>query len=288
MGFLNKNQIEQFHNDGYLIINNFLSDEDVASLRKAIATIIDDFQPDQHRSIFTTTDTPKQARDTYFLESGDKIRYFFEEGALNENGELIVEKDRSLNKIGHALHWLNPDFKRVTFSNEVKGTLKDIGFKDPAIVQSMYIFKQPGIGGEVSPHQDSTFLHTEPMKIVGMWFALEDVTLENGCLWFIPGSHKEGISRRFIRNPDESSPNLTIYTDPNPDYDETKFIPGPVPKGSMVLIHGEVVHKSERNLSQNSRHIYTFHVIERENTTYSSDNWLQPTEKLPFPGVFDN
>ncbi|KAI9564545.1 hypothetical protein GHT06_008284 [Daphnia sinensis] len=288
MGFLNKDQIEHFHNDGYLIINNFLSDEDVASLRKAIATIIDDFQPDQHRSVFTTTDTPKQARDTYFLESGDKIRYFFEEGALNENGELIVEKDRSLNKIGHALHWLDPDFKRVTFSPKVKESLKDIGFKDPAIAQSMYIFKQPGIGGEVSPHQDSTFLHTEPMKIVGMWFALEDVTLENGCLWFIPGSHKEGISRRFIRNPDTSSPNLTIYTDPNPEYDETKFIPGPVPKGSMVLIHGEVVHKSERNLSQNSRHIYTFHVIERENTIYSSDNWLQPTEKLPFPGVFDN
>lgn len=84
----------------------------------------------------------------------------------------------------------------------------------------------------VSPHQDSTFLHTDPLNIVGLWFALEDVTLENGCLWFIPGSHKQGISRRFIRNPDTSSPNLTIYTQPNPDYDETKFIPGPVPKGS--------------------------------------------------------
>ena len=74
------------------------------------------------------------------------------------------------------------------------------------------------------------------MKIVGLWFALEDVTLENGCLWFIPGSHKEGISRRFIRNPDQSSPNLTIYTSPNPDYDETKFIPGPVPKGNATNV----------------------------------------------------
>ena len=83
----------------------------------------------------------------------------------------------------------------------------------------------------VSPHQDSTFLHTDPMRIVGFWFALEDVTLENGCLWFIPGSHKQGISRRFIRNPDPSSPNLTIYTNPNPDYDDKDFIPGPVSKG---------------------------------------------------------
>ena len=42
----------------------------------------------------------------------------------------------------------------------------------------------------VVPHQDSTFLHTTPMKLMGCWIALEDATLENGCLWFIPGSHK--------------------------------------------------------------------------------------------------
>lgn len=66
---------------------------------------------------------------------------------------------------------------------------------------------------------------------MGLWFALEDVTKENGCLWFIPGSHRDGVSRLFIRNPDKSSPNLTIYTKPNPEYDEDKFIPGPVPKG---------------------------------------------------------
>ena len=56
----------------------------------------------------------------------------------------------------------------------------------------MYIFKQPFIGGKVAPHQDATYLHTEPKpnKIVGIWIALEDCTLENGCLSFIPGSQK--------------------------------------------------------------------------------------------------
>jgi len=42
----------------------------------------------------------------------------------------------------------------------------------------------------VGPHQDGTFLFNQPLKIMGVWFALEDATLENGCLWFIPGSHK--------------------------------------------------------------------------------------------------
>ena len=82
------------------------------------------------------------------MESGDQIRYFFEEGALDDKGKLLVEKDRALNKIGHALHWLEPNFKKVTFSSKVKQVVRDIGFVDPAVAQSMYIFKQPGIGGE--------------------------------------------------------------------------------------------------------------------------------------------
>lgn len=55
----------------------------------------------------------------------------------------------------------------------------------------MYIFKQPSIGGEVAPHQDSTFLHTEPLSCVGFWWALEDADRQNGCLWGYPGVHKQ-------------------------------------------------------------------------------------------------
>jgi hypothetical protein len=48
----------------------------------------------------------------------------------------------------------------------------------------------------VSPHQDSTFLYTEPLSCVAFWFAFEEATRDNGCLWVIPGSHKHGIKRR--------------------------------------------------------------------------------------------
>ena len=42
----------------------------------------------------------------------------------------------------------------------------------------------------VVPHQDATFLMTNPSKVLGVWIALEDATKENACLWFIPGSHR--------------------------------------------------------------------------------------------------
>lgn len=55
-----------------------------------------------------------------------------------------------------------------------------------------FLFQQPGIGGEVVPHQDNSFLYTEPTTCTGLWLALEDATILNGCIWAIPGSHKGG------------------------------------------------------------------------------------------------
>ena len=57
-------------------------------------------------------------------------------------------------------------------------------------------------------------------------------------------------------------------------------------KGSLVLIHGQVLHKSEANLSSKPRHAYTFHMVETRGSEYSPMNWLQPTESLPFPKLF--
>ena len=71
-----------------------------------------------------------------------------------------------MNKIGHSLHWHSPAFKKVTFAEKVKNLAKDLDFKDPAVVQGMYIFKQPRIGTQVTPHQDGTFLYNDPLKLV--------------------------------------------------------------------------------------------------------------------------
>lgn len=83
----------------------------------------------------------------------------------------------------------------------------------------------------VTVHQDATYLHTEPAKLVGFWVALEDATLENGCLWFAKGSHKSGTHRRYVRNPDQNSDDLLIYTSPPVNYEKSQFTAAPVKKG---------------------------------------------------------
>ena len=194
--YLNQEEIEKFEQDGFLVLKDFVSQDTCESLSNQATEIVEAFDPAESFSIFTTN---KQTRhsDRYFLESGDKIRCFFEEEAFAENGELRQSKSKSINKIGHALHDLDPVFEQFSRTPELAQISKDIGFKDPRILQSMFIFKQPHIGGEVVCHQDATFLHTEPLSVKGFWFALEDATQENGCMWAILGGHKSPVKSRF-------------------------------------------------------------------------------------------
>jgi len=197
---LTKEQLDKFEKDGLLVIEDFLTLEEVEGLKSEITTLVENMDPETDRGVFSTKDNnSKQASDRYFLDSGDKIRYFFEVDAFDEAGNLQMDKHKSMNKIGHALHWINPAFRKVSFSQKVQYISRCLKLRDPAIVQGMYIFKQPGIGGEVTPHQDGTFLYNEPLRLFGFWFPIDDATLENGCLWYVPGSHETPITRRFLR-----------------------------------------------------------------------------------------
>lgn len=171
---------------------------------------------------------------------------------------------------------------------------RSLGFSDPRVLQSMVILKQPQIGGAVPPHQDSTFLYTDPPSAVGFWYALEDATAGNGGLSFARGSHRRsGVERRFVRRREGGGTGFE-------EVEGARFPAGfggggrvggagrgeeyetvEVKAGSLVLIHGNVLHKSEKNLSGKSRFIYTFHVIEGENE-YDGRNWLQPSSPEGF------
>ena len=269
---ISKQQIEQYRDAGFLVLEDFASEEECDQLRQRAEELVHEFDPAEVVSIFSTREQ-NRLTDDYFMTSGDKIRFFFEENAFNDDGTLKYEKERSINKIGHALHDLDPVFERFSRSRQVQELAEALGLDQPLLVQSMYIFKQPNIGGEVTCHQDSTFLYTEPTEILGLWFALEDATIDNGCLWAIPGGHKRGLKSRWKRS-QTGGMEFEIY-DEEP-WPENELVPLEVSKGSLILLDGLLPHCSFENRSPRSRHAYTLHLIHSE-AKYPADNWLQRT-----------
>ena len=164
-----------FEGDGYLVLPDFVSAPDCDALRERMDELVDAFEPGEVATIFSTTQH-SHAQDRYFLESGDKIRFFFEEEAFDPAGRLRQSKARSINKVGHALHDLDPT----------------------------------------------------PLPSAGL-------------------------------------------------------APLEVAKGTLIVLHGLLPHKSGANRSTKSRHAYTLHLID-EQARYSSETWLQRAPDLPLRG----
>lgn len=272
-------QIERYRQDGFLVLEGFVSPKACEALRRRAESLVGRFDPAGVVSIFSTREQTRTS-DDYFMGSGDRVRFFFEEAAFGPDGELLRPKELSINKIGHALHDLDPEFERFSRTPDLSSLAASLGFIRPLLVQSMYIFKQPGIGGEVSCHQDSTFLYTEPPSAAGFWFALEDATVENGCLHAIRGGHKAGLKSRFVRAPGGGT-RFDVFDDS--PWPMESLVPLEVPEGTLILLDGLLPHLSYANNSAKSRHAYTLHVIEG-NSRYMADNWLQRGPEMPLRG----
>ena len=265
---------EALDRNGFAVLPGIVSDAWCKRLIKRAAEIVAHFDAEAHRGIFSTTDQSR-TMDDYFVASANEVGCFFEEEAFDEEGVLRQAKALSINKIGHALHRLDPVFS--AFSSELALTEagRALGLAEPVALQSMYIYKQPRIGGEVNLHQDATFLYTDPVSVIGFWFALEDATLENGCLWALPGAHRLGLEKRYAR----VGGGFAFEPLQAMSWPQENAIPIEVPAGSLVLLHGLLPHRSSANRSDRSRQAYAVHLIDGA-ANYPADNWLQ----LPNPG----
>ncbi len=263
-------RLERFRNDGFLILDGFNSEQECDALIERAAELTAVFDYDGHPSVFQTS-AQERTSDEYFLSSSDRISYFFEKDAFDEQGNLKSDLFHSLNKIGHALHDLDPVFNRFSRSSQMKRLAAELEMTEALIIQSMHIFKHARIGGVVDVHQDSTFLYTEPLSCTGFWFALEDATAENGCLWAAPGGHRTGL-RSWFRRKKEGGTEFEVFDD-SPIETEA-MIPLEVKKGACIVLDGLLPHSSLPNTSGSSRQAYAVHTIDG-NAHYPEQNWLQ-------------
>lgn len=109
----------RFARDGYLVLPGFASGAEVAALLRRGAELLAAADPEAHASVFSTkrqTDTT----DEYFLQSGNNISVFLEDGALDaRTGRLAVPKALAVNKLGHAMHDLDDVFRAFSRADKV-------------------------------------------------------------------------------------------------------------------------------------------------------------------------
>src|ERR1044072_1878351 len=116
---ISKKQVAQYNDAGFLVLEHFADESACDELRARAAELVQECDPREVVSVFSTHEQ-NRLTDDYFLTSGDKIRFFFEEHAFNNDGTLKYEKEKSINKIGHALHDLDPVFDRFSRAPEVR------------------------------------------------------------------------------------------------------------------------------------------------------------------------
>lgn len=277
---LNSKQVNAFESNGFLVLPDFVPRAECAALLDYSRGLASQLAWEVQRMDFLPTlDSP--AHEDYFLTSGDKIRVFFEKSGIGP-ASGAQPGWRGVDKIGHALHDLDPMFDEFSRDPRLAKICRQVGMIDPLLLQSMVLFKQALEGGEIGTHQDATWLYTEPSSVLGFWFALEDATIDNGCMWAQPGGHRAGLRSRFRRWP-EGGIGMDRFNQDERHVTGDGFVPLEAEAGTLIVLHGFCPHRSGPNRSRHARGAYALHVIDGT-CQYPEDNWLQRSPAMPLRG----
>ncbi len=144
----------------------------------------------------------------------------------------------------HFPHKLSDVMLRYLSHPAIVEVLTKVIGPDVKCMQSMLFIKASGKPGQAW-HQDEYFIPTRDRSLAGAWIAMDDATVENGCLWVIPGSHRHGIiwpqhehnDRRFDCTGEAI----------NFPYTDDDSVPVEVPAGAIVFFNGYLLHRSLPN-----------------------------------------
>ena len=235
---LSQAQVEAFREQGFLVVEGLLSNEDVEAIR---------------------TDAVKLCRGAY----------------KSENLKPVPDDASDAEAISrflciHQPHHISPFMRRAVAHPAVSRVLARLVAPDVKCMQSMLFIKPPQFPGQAW-HQDEVYIPTRDRSLTGAWYALDDVTVENGCMWVLPGSHRNGYlyPQRTHGRPEEFD-----FAQESFGFDDSGEIPVECCAGAVVFFNGYLLHRSRKNRSDRFRRVLVNHYM----NAYSLLPWHRPED----------
>ena len=241
---LNNDQVAQFGLNGYLRIPELLTQAEVEELRQRTADIAE-----------------------------GRIPSFPAEHLEYEPGKQGIRKLSAVRKLASCAS-VDAVFRKFSAHDKILGVIQPLLGTDIKLFGSQAFMKPPG-GVEKPYHQDSPYFSIEPMALVTCWIALDEVTVQNGCLWVIPGSHLRGPlphSEPWIVGDRQD---MQI---PESEFDVSKEVSITLPAGGCSLHHSLTLHRSLPNQTQNSRRGLAYHYMTAQSRWTDSE---KPQPEFP-------
>lgn len=240
-------QYARFKRDGFLVVRNLVSPEQVAELKQHTEDLMQGRLPEQQNNRMADRDVSKDTGVTgqgleappEHLSPTEKAQYFLRIHMLHRKLEL------------HERYLLHP---------RVLDVLEVLIGPDVMALQTMLFLKPPGKPGQ-GWHQDSFYIPTLPDTLCGAWIAIDDCDEQNGAMWFAKGSGNEPVYPpcpevpygfgdkivgdiqyvKGVSDPDDEKNMLTRVAD---KYDQVLVS---ARAGDVVFFNGHVLHRSKKN-----------------------------------------
>ncbi|MBX2925196.1 MAG: phytanoyl-CoA dioxygenase family protein [Chitinophagaceae bacterium] len=225
--FLTNKQIESYQKDGYLVVEDFLSAEELSLWREAVTEAIQERNGRKMpgKDVKTGDDDGINKESDYYGKVFDQVLNLWQ---TNERVKKIMLDER----IGKMVALL-------------------AGWQGTRIWHDQALIKRPW-ANPTSWHLDTPFWSFSDRQALSIWVALDDATLENGCLYFIPGSYH---TTRF-ENPGIGK-NMDAIFDFYPEYRRSKSVAAPMKAGSCSFHNGLTIHGAGANMTNGFRRAFT-------------------------------
>lgn len=233
---LSPEQVIAWERDGYFILRGLASKQQCDSINKLSIDIVRDI---------ASASTANAQADTVVKFGAISI------AEKNFSTEVKTPEDRA-SKL-YNLH-RRDGFRQWSRNATLVKCLGGLLGPDVDVFNSQFIFKNPGAWGQPW-HQDSLYFDFDKSPQVGVWLATSKATVDNGCLFIMPESHRESIHQHL---PD-SRPEANVGYMEIRDYDFSEEQSVEMEVGDVLIFHSFLMHKSVDNLSQERRTALVYH-----------------------------